>query len=286
MFDALGAQPALRLTSTVRNIAYEARIKQAGRGAAMKKFKVWAELAGGIACWVAEEEAPAGHDAPERHILARAGAQWALKAGGEPWLGCGRPTGAWGSAYLPDPLELGAVLTEWLPQMEWEMKPGQLGKQMVRVYRATLEDARIDQLIRRGVLPESADMTSGMGTLGRDFLGRTAQKPKREVTITIYEDLTTRLPIRITMETYQEGAMAAGGFIAVRAGAAPALPIPPAEPAPKDAKEPDQKKPMEKQAEPEEDERKPFLVTEMEITTGDAPKLELLDATARKLLEK
>jgi hypothetical protein len=43
---------------------------------------------------------------------------------------------------------------------------------------------------------------------------------------------------------------------------------------------------MEKQAEPEEDERKPFLVTEMEITTGDAPKLELLDATARKLLEK
>ena len=90
--------------------------------------------------------------------------------------------------------------------------------------------------------------------VSRAYLGRTLRKPERSLEIRIYEDLTTKLPMKFAVDLYQDAVRSAGGLLA-------------------NAGDPDGKK-------------KPYIQTEIVLSDVGTAKAEPLDAAARKLLER
>jgi hypothetical protein len=269
----LGAQPATRYSCKTTNVWYDNLIKARGQGRAVntKRFLLHGVSAGDLGFWWTELQQADPATVPERHVLARSGVHWVQCSPAGDWIKCQRPTAEWQATFLADPVFLARCLLERLPNTEWEEGAENVDERMVRVYRTLLGDTTVTELVRQGALPDSADTTTSLAQIGREYIGRTLRRTERQLEIKIYVDPKAKLPIRFFGSLYQAAGQTAGGF--VFGGGAPGAPKP-ADPA----------KPNKGQDQEDDEKRQPYLTTEIVLQPlGDA-KTAILDAKARELL--
>jgi len=269
LLAGLAAQGTIVSTTVTKNPMYEQRLRAAGaaRLANMKRFEVRAIRQGDVSIWIAEETSPRPADQkPERYLLARKGARWISKDQGGSWQLCLRPSGVWQSAFLPDVGFLAASLRQILPKTKWKATTATEDERLVRLFSTELDAEQVKRLLGAGALPETSDYMSGMGLVGRRYIGRVVRQGKRTAKVRISVGPKSKTT-RIAIDLFQSGVRMTAGGIAVRAVGGRVLPAGPA-----------------RKGNDDKDQNPPSLVTTITLSDAKGGEGDLLDENARALL--
>ncbi|MCA8972460.1 MAG: hypothetical protein KDC95_21915 [Planctomycetes bacterium] len=160
-------------------------------------------------------------------MLARFGARWAMKEGGDDWIEVQKPRGAdWDTTTLVDPRFLATRLLS-LEGIAWKLEDtGEIDSKPVRRYTCAIDGDAARLLARSGALTDAAALSNPLmriialrgarlGAAGRNAEGKIRYE------IELFENPKLKLPDRLLVRAYATPSGQGGAQVFVLGGGAP-----------------------------------------------------------------